>query len=696
MKDPKRKQLDLGPPIDPAKPLFSQSCDPRREPDRWAREYSENEARLLQPVLGEAGLSSSVFDLRQLRHAREQIGEQRAQRRRAAQAAAADAAHPQRPGSAPPPGGLTPLSGPAASPLTPASLAAPTPPAAPPAASPLGGGQRRRVPPPASLRAPSAPPRPLRSASPGPVSPKRYAAAPLDQAAGSPRQGQSICDAATRDELAALLHCARPLVDYAETLDVDCSGTDLSWLVAPRGEGEPLAQPGEMTTLLTLRDAVRPGAINSPRSVLVLMRAGVTAAELRARPASDFASAGATQEEVAAAHQHSEQRRAALLDMLLADYRQLCTQMSFTEVLDFYVQCPPPDAGLAASSGASPTASPRSGSRSPAALRFTPTPTFLRRQRERGSKLLAASRDLLQRQVQRRAADEQAQLQAAALRLEQEQQSRLAKELREQQRVAQREQALRQRDERIAHCERVREMERQARWNAWRSLAEREEEREMLLGAMQEEQRARRASRGRARLSKWEQTRSRSAALEAERIEREAERQRQRDEALAERLRAEEQRRVARLDGSADQKRLQRKLAAAHLAAARREELQERRRELEGVLGSRLKQRGEERRRQRWEEMLTRDDKNYYVLRRARAKKFREACLLGAIHRKRQRVAAAAALKGELAREASREREAFRLEKEHRIQAIQRRAETVKLGLAGSRSPSPGSAARER
>lgn len=137
--------------------------------------------------------------------------------------------------------------------------------------------------------------------------------------------------------LDTLLH---PPASYKNSFHLNLSGVDLEWMwhyAADRA-------PPQLLTLETLRDdahgastssasGVHGTVINSPRSVMVMLRNGVSVVDLIRRPTSYFERADITLDAADAASQHYEERRRAMLSSLREDYRDVCASVPLHEVV---------------------------------------------------------------------------------------------------------------------------------------------------------------------------------------------------------------------------------------------------------------------------------------------------------------------------------------------------------------------------
>ncbi|CUG81797.1 Hypothetical protein, putative, partial [Bodo saltans] len=132
--------------------------------------------------------------------------------------------------------------------------------------------------------------------------------------------------------LDTLLH---PPPTYKNSFRLNLDGVDLSWMwhyAADRA-------PPQLLTLETLRDDApvtttrNTTIVNSPRSVMVMLRNGVSAFELVRRPTSSFESAEVDADEAHALSTHFEERRKAMLVTLRNDYRDVCSNVLLHEVV---------------------------------------------------------------------------------------------------------------------------------------------------------------------------------------------------------------------------------------------------------------------------------------------------------------------------------------------------------------------------
>eukprot|EP01065_Artemidia_motanka_P008370 TRINITY_DN14196_c0_g1_i2.p1 TRINITY_DN14196_c0_g1~~TRINITY_DN14196_c0_g1_i2.p1 ORF type:complete len:664 (+),score=91.27 TRINITY_DN14196_c0_g1_i2:74-2065(+) len=657
-KDQKKVKLDFGPPIDPLRPLFSLATDPNQEPERWAQEYSEHETKLLQPVLPDG--STSVFDLRSLRRLREDLRERRRRRR-------PEGGSVQRPVSAPlpvqqpspvqqqPSGTLLVRSGSALG----SRSQSPGPELFP-------GVTRKRLPPPASLRAPASPVRPARS--PVAASPGRCAA-PLPLSAVSPRQGDMSL-IPTDDELEALISCAVPQPEYAELVKVDCSFTDLSWLASSRPR-----QPSSLCTLYSLRDEPRPGPLNSPRSVLTALRAGISPAQLKRPSLAQFSGPAIAKEDAMRRFQHCEQRRELVLDMLLEEYRNVCAVFPMSSITEF----------AAARCGNSNQQQHRAQSTEDQAA-----PTFVHDRRQKAKKQITAGKEFVKRRVRMGMAADQAAFEAETRRMKELQDAEEDAKRRQQQAIANREHALRQREQRMADMDRIRAAREDLKWQKHAMLEEKYTERSRHVSAMAQQQREQRAARLLDRQDRWKRSCLRGVALEQAKRDRWLQRQHQKEAAAELRIREEEARRLPGQEAQMRrERREQRREAAARFDELKRNKLLTQNDEQEQEIASRHEARLADTSRQRCEEELLQDDKRFYVARQARAKHFREACLLGAVRRKEIRIRRAANMRDEIEAELRCAREQQRQEQEHLLAEIQVRAQHRKVLSPSPARPSP-------
>lgn len=130
--------------------------------------------------------------------------------------------------------------------------------------------------------------------------------------------------------LDTLLH---PPPSYKNSFRLNLDGIDLSWMwhyAADRA-------PPQLLTLETLRDDANVSrsttVINSPRSVMVMLRNGVSAFQLVQRSAASFERADVDPDAAHAASVHFEERRKAMLSSLRGDYREVCSNVLLHEVV---------------------------------------------------------------------------------------------------------------------------------------------------------------------------------------------------------------------------------------------------------------------------------------------------------------------------------------------------------------------------
>eukprot|EP00756_Hemistasia_phaeocysticola_P004719 Hpha_TRINITY_DN12970_c0_g1::TRINITY_DN12970_c0_g1_i1::g.164305::m.164305 len=691
------KKLDFGPPVDPAKPLFPTSCDPQRDPDRWAAEYKEHEARVLQPAF-EGG--TCVFDLRALRQVRDDM----ADRKRGRQMV-------MRPVSAPLPAGAA-LRSP--DPASVSSLMVTSQVRGSPLMRTFSGQttvgsnfeedpMRRRVPLPASLRAPTLSPRPLRSASPG-MSPER-AVATLPAATGSPRQLQSPKPAVTDAEVLALFTCCSPGAEGVG-VQLDCRGVNLGWCFELDGELPSL--PATLSTLYSQRDERRPAPLNSPRSVLVSFRQGVSPADLRMPVAADFNQVDVPPSLQKRRLEHAIQRRDVLLETLLQDYRSVIDELPMVRVLELAAafvrggHCGPsrPTTALDGSVRGSPrrkaakrtdeSVTDEAGRASPAdeslfsAADDAAVPTFYRARKERSEKAQRVRRERLRRQLENRAALDQAEFEAAAKRLEEEEAREKDMKRQEQERIAKQCKALQERQERLDENERMRVAREEARFQMRKALEERDYERTQQLQQKKDSERCEMQRRQSERRGHWRRAVQRGEELEAARVAKVLERTMEKERQLENWKRGQEHRRVLGLEPiqRKEQHRKEVVAAANRLAEDKREVLHKRFNAQSAAYEGRAEEKVRTRIDRRCGEELAHDDKRYYVQRQARAQCFSRAVMLSQFEKKKERMRNADHLRRELDEDVKRATEQERQAKEQNAEELRKRALTNKLGRA--------------
>lgn len=126
-----------------------------------------------------------------------------------------------------------------------------------------------------------------------------------------------------------------PPIEYRSQLDLNLRGIDLRWIAKyVPGDRTPVLQ-----TLETLRDDAHTGShampvLNSPRSVIVMLRNGVTVDDLQIWPLEKFCSPSISIEESQTRHLHREERRLSLIAALREEYRETSSQLSLFDLLD--------------------------------------------------------------------------------------------------------------------------------------------------------------------------------------------------------------------------------------------------------------------------------------------------------------------------------------------------------------------------
>eukprot|EP00672_Neobodo_designis_P015256 CAMPEP_0174845072 /NCGR_PEP_ID=MMETSP1114-20130205/11500_1 /TAXON_ID=312471 /ORGANISM="Neobodo designis, Strain CCAP 1951/1" /LENGTH=591 /DNA_ID=CAMNT_0016079319 /DNA_START=76 /DNA_END=1847 /DNA_ORIENTATION=+ len=135
----------------------------------------------------------------------------------------------------------------------------------------------------------------------------------------------------THDVLRLLFTLLDPPMDFKSSVGVDLRGIDLRWLKGyDTGDRMPT-----LNTIETFRDD--PGdvpPINSPRSAIVVLRNGVAAPDLQVRPVHEFRTLDTSEEEAESRCRHHEERRAALLESLRDEYRELSATLPLFDLLD--------------------------------------------------------------------------------------------------------------------------------------------------------------------------------------------------------------------------------------------------------------------------------------------------------------------------------------------------------------------------
>jgi hypothetical protein len=144
--------------------------------------------------------------------------------------------------------------------------------------------------------------------------------------------------------LDALLH---PAVQFRGSAKLALEGIDLRWLQEARAGDR--APPSALTLEnvredlfmhdlhTTGRDAhITDAALTSPRSVVVLLRNGLTVSDLQQRPLTHFCDAPAKAHEpvTRAAQHHYESRRRALLSTVRNEYRDLTLQVPLADIIE--------------------------------------------------------------------------------------------------------------------------------------------------------------------------------------------------------------------------------------------------------------------------------------------------------------------------------------------------------------------------
>jgi hypothetical protein len=141
-----------------------------------------------------------------------------------------------------------------------------------------------------------------------------------------------------REMLSVLFTLLDPPLRFRTQINVDTEGIDISWLRHfVTGDRTPAA----LLTLDTVREdmfinpsARHETAITSPRSVIVMLRNGVTVSDLQARPVEHFQTLGVSEATADAEFNHYEERRTKLLDVLRTEYRELSAKCSTFALLD--------------------------------------------------------------------------------------------------------------------------------------------------------------------------------------------------------------------------------------------------------------------------------------------------------------------------------------------------------------------------
>ena len=132
--------------------------------------------------------------------------------------------------------------------------------------------------------------------------------------------------------LDAIVH---PPVQYRASLNVlGAEGWELNWLqTIGRTDRIPSLQ-----TLDTLRDSIyqhpKDIALNSPRSILVMLKNGLAVSDLRPRTRESFANNDLPLKEQTIAFQHHEQRRKAVIQSLKNEYRNMAMNLPIHDLIE--------------------------------------------------------------------------------------------------------------------------------------------------------------------------------------------------------------------------------------------------------------------------------------------------------------------------------------------------------------------------
>ena len=153
----------------------------------------------------------------------------------------------------------------------------------------------------------------------------------------------------SREVAQTLVTLLDPPVQFRTSFQVDYNGIDLQWILNHK-QGD---RPPSLVTLETVREdmlvnpsAREEAALSSPRSVVILLRNGLTVKDLQVKPVSAFQGPGVSQEDALSNHRHHEQRRKAVLASLREEYRDSTAFTTSGDVLDAVAQIRAGDEGV--------------------------------------------------------------------------------------------------------------------------------------------------------------------------------------------------------------------------------------------------------------------------------------------------------------------------------------------------------------